>query len=89
VTARKYVKVLEDHLVPFMDNQPLAFRYVFQHDNAPCHRAKETTLFLKENCIDVLHKCPPYSPDLNVIENLWAYIKIKVRRENIASKENL
>jgi hypothetical protein len=30
MTARKYVKVLEDHLVPFMDNQPLAFRYVFQ-----------------------------------------------------------
>jgi transposase len=43
----------------------------------------------KENCIDVLHKWPPYSPDLNVIENLWAYIKMKVRRENIASKENL
>jgi transposase len=89
MTAMKYEETLENHLVPFLDNQPLSLKYTFQHDNAPCHKAGRTTKFLKDNAIDVLENWPPYSPDLNVIENMWAFIKSKLRRESIGSNEQL
>ena len=45
-------------------------------DGAPCHRAKVTTNFLREN-IAVL-EWPGNSPDLNPIENLWEVPKDEV-----------
>jgi hypothetical protein len=89
MTAVKYVKTLETHLVPFLENQPLSEQYILQQDNAPCHKARISMDFFKENAIDVLEKWPPYSPDLNVIENMWAYMKAKLRRESICTKEQL
>jgi transposase len=89
MTAEKYVTTLREHLFPFLENQPLAVRYVFQQVNAPSHKAQQTIAFFQDNAIEVLDKWPPYSTDLNVIENLWSYIKTKVRRENIILKEHL
>lgn len=40
-------------------------------DNAPWH----TTAFLKVPSNITLHFLPPYSPDLNPVENLWDFIK--------------
>jgi hypothetical protein len=56
---------LENYLVPFIDNQPLAIQYTLQQDNAPCHKARVTVNFLKDNAIDILENWHPYSPDLN------------------------
>jgi transposase len=89
MNSRKYVHTLDTHLVPFLENQPLLVKYVFQHDNAPCHKSRETTAFLTENAIDMLDSWPPYSPDLNIIENLWAFMKRKLKSENIGSKVQL
>jgi transposase len=51
---------------------------IFQHDNAPCHASEFTTNWLDDNDID-FEDFPPYSPDLNPIENLWGYVNNKVR----------
>ncbi|OAP53798.1 hypothetical protein AYL99_12017 [Fonsecaea erecta] len=46
-------------------------------DNAPIHKAKKVTEWLRDHGI-VLMGWPPFSPDLNPIENLWFELKCLV-----------
>ncbi|KAJ6168001.1 hypothetical protein N7497_000844 [Penicillium chrysogenum] len=50
---------------------------IFMHDNAPVHTARVIRVLILELGINVMD-WPPYSPDLNPIENLWALIKAKI-----------
>lgn len=50
---------------------------IFQHDNAPTHTAYIVRQALEDIRVEVM-EWPPYSPDLNPIENLWALLKAKI-----------
>lgn len=50
---------------------------IFQQDNAPVHTAHVIRDWLADQDFAVM-AWPPYSPDLNPIENLWALLKAKI-----------
>ena len=60
----------------------------FQHDNAPPHKAKITQEVLMNSKISVL-EWPPFSPDINPIENIWWIFKQKVQQCNSTTLEEL
>lgn len=72
VTARRYIEVIEEYLLPALENDTL-----FMQDNSQVHRAILVQDWFAEREIDVLD-WPPYSPDMNPIENLWKLLKAKI-----------
>ena len=61
---------------------------IFMLDNAPPHWAKTTTKWFQDNKIKKMF-WPPQSPDLNPIENIWAFIKNEIWKCKINSKEDV
>lgn len=75
---QQYKYVLSDVLLPYINSLPyVRTYYTFMQDGAPCHTARTIANFLEEEYMDVL-PWPGNSPDLNPIENCWAYLKSKV-----------
>jgi len=68
-SANSYIKVLDEMMPDVYDGG-----MIFMQDNAPIHTANKVKRWLDNNGIWVM-QWPPYSPDLNPIENLWFKLK--------------
>jgi hypothetical protein len=79
LTSKKYTDILNDHLIPSFDGLTTG-ALLFQQDNAPVHAARDTRTFLREKGIQTI-EWPPQSPDLNPIENVWAFLKAKIHKD--------
>lgn len=75
VNSELYVDILEHNLLPMMGPAD-----IFQQDNASCHKSRTTMAWFQEKEVAVMD-WPAISPDLNPIENLWAYMQQKVYEE--------
>jgi transposase len=89
MNTERYVSVIENELLPSVYlwfNGPTDC--IFQHDNAPCHKSKATNDFLSEKEFVVMD-WPPFSPDLNPIENLWSILKQRLTQTTFNSAEEV
>jgi transposase/uncharacterized coiled-coil protein SlyX len=89
--AKRLKEILGTHLVEsaelYFDIEH-AEKWWFLQDNAPQHKSFLVRAWLFNNgiqCIDF----PPYSPDLNPIENLWAELARRVEQFQCDSMEEL
>lgn len=71
-----------------MDQYDEFKNYYLIMDNAPIHQSKQ----IEEEIIKRNYRCiylPPYSPELNPIEQFWSVVKSKIKRNNLLDEETL
>ncbi len=73
MNAERYIKVLEQHMLPSRWRLFQGRPCVFQQDNAKPHTAAFTTAWLRSRRVRVLN-WSACSPDLSPIENIWLII---------------
>ena len=74
VNAETFAGYVEDCLVPELEPGDILIM-----DNLPAHKSvRITKAFEVAGCILVY--LPPYSPDLNPIENMWSKVKASLRK---------
>ena len=86
IIGNKNVSLLQENLLPYLN--ALAADDItgitFQQDNARPHICKKAQTFFKmamaEHGFMVMDDWPPYSPDMNLIENLWAHLKVELHQ---------
>ncbi|RYO78149.1 hypothetical protein DL766_007935 [Monosporascus sp. MC13-8B] len=75
VTGRVYRDHLDEYLPECLDGDS-----IFMQDNAPVHTARIVKEWLQRQAVEVL-EWPPYSPDLNPIENVWKLLKERIQKK--------
>ncbi len=88
MNAERYIKVLEQHMLPSRRRLFQGRPYVFQQDNAKPHTVAITSAWLRSRRVWVLN-WSACSPDLSPIENIWCIIKRKIRQRRPRTLQQL
>ncbi len=72
MNGARYRKILDEKLELFMHQHGATH---FLQDGAPCHRSRIVSDWFRERPNIILIDWPGNSPDLNPIENCWAWMK--------------
>jgi hypothetical protein len=86
-TKHKIYTVYKTQLIPHITKKKRK-RIVLVHDNDGRHGTAKMKEMLNEKISRVVH-LPPNSPDLNPIENVWAWMKNKIEKRDVKTEEEL
>lgn len=86
-TGGHYLQFLNDTM-DIMDDFPEMKGYCIIMDNAPIHVPKLIDPVITKRGYTPIY-LPPYSPELNPIEQFWAVVKGKVKRNKLSDLETL
>jgi len=85
--AETYVDVVKSYVIKTWEYHGLEREnLIFQQDNASAHTANRVKEYMAKQKITVL-EWPPNSPDLNIIENVWAYLNQELDRYDMAPED--
>ena len=81
----RYIELLKRALPDILQNHfprpwPAGGAPIFQQDNATCHNVKGVLQYVRDEQGVRNMEWPPYSPDINLIENFWKMLKEEVWR---------
>ena len=75
IDSEKFIDFIEKSLFKQLETDDVLIM-----DNCKIHHSRTVKDYLKKHNIQVLY-LPPYSPELNPIEEAWSVVKNKLRRE--------
>ena len=89
--SKKYISILQEAYLGTLDDLHTNHQsFILQADNDPKHKSRATQAWLRENNIPTLDWLSS-SPDMNIIENLWAYLDNRIRAHpmNLSNSKEL
>ena len=90
INSAKHIDVLDKKLWPVVVQYFEGKEYLVMDDNAPVHGAHTVKNYKDQNEVTSI-EWPAQSPDLNIIENIWLYMKRALQKSAvvIATKNDL
>lgn len=83
--ADSYCDLLEHYLLPYVLDGPFKDGiFLLQQDYSPAHTMRKVKALLEERAVRLL-EWTPKGADLNIIENVWGYLKSRISRCNYAT----
>lgn len=80
VGAEEYINVMENHLIPAGKSMH-GDKLEYLQDWSGCHNSKAVKQYQRSVGLRVIEDFPSRSPDLNIIENVWAWMDGQMRKK--------
>ena len=90
INSAKNIEILDKNLWPVVVWNFEGKEYLVINDNAPVHRAHTVDNYKDQSEVTSMERLAQ-SPDLNIIQNIWLYMKRELQKSaiNIATKNDL
>ena len=88
MTGKLYARFVREQMAPLFRDLAPGSQWTLLQDNAATHRSVVVKTALHNASIEPL-SFPPYSPDLNPIENVWSMVKRAVGKCNVTNLTEL